>query len=199
MIVPSRFHAPPRPPGASARICTVHGQPRSASFFLPQRIRQTGYRVTRREAKRHPFRPKLAPKRSPADAPITWTALPKWRQTRSSVHREKSRSMQDLLLAASKFQGALQRLPVSHGTRGCPLQRQEPSQPRMPLSILARVAAVQLAGLQLLPVAGVPRSQLAHRRYVEAGAAAPFAENGAATGEYSLVSPPATSSNLDLL
>src|SRR2546428_13580387 len=34
MIVPSRFHAPPRPPGASARICTA---PRSTSirFIFP--------------------------------------------------------------------------------------------------------------------------------------------------------------------
>ena len=63
----------------------------------------------------------------------------------------------------------------------------------------AHGAAVSLAGLLLRCVAVVPRSRRAHHRCVEAGAAAPFAENGAATGEYFLVSPPATGSNPDLL
>src|SRR5439155_23521432 len=101
--------------------------------------------------------------------------------------------------AASKFQRAFQRLAARLETPECPSQRQESLQPRTPSSMRAHGAAVSLAGLLLRCVAVVPRSRRAHHRWVEAGAAARFAVIGAATGEYVVVSPPATGAIADRL
>src|SRR5215471_18554367 len=135
MIVPSRFHAPPRPEGASPTMCTA---PRSTStrFSFPSAKKPTDWLSGDQKGNEAPSVPAKARSETESSGRTHNLDCPSELATNTIFCPSG-----EIAIDAGSAVGGVdisKRTSAAGGTprnSGCPLQQQEPLQPRMPLSM----------------------------------------------------------------